>query len=248
MQFEKRKTEWLEYDLLEPYTHLFHGTFLRHGGVSEGHFTSLNVGNATSDHPDNVKRNREIVNQAAGVDVIYPHQSHGAAVQRITAKNRHQLPHADALFTTEKKIGLGIAHADCQAAIMYDPEHEAIGAVHAGWRGSVQNIYAATIGAMREALKTDPKKLIVCVSPSLCAHHSEFKKFKTELPEEFWTFQTKPTYFDFWAITKKQLAACGVLDQNIEFANVCTYCEADDYYSHRREKETGRHATVVALI
>ena len=248
MELEKQKLEWLEFDQLEPFSHVIHGVFLRHGGTSEGPCSSLNMGDGNHDHPDNVKVNREIVRKAIGVpQLIFPHQTHGMNVHRVTSKNIGKAPQADALFTTEKGIGLAVSHADCQAAIFYDPVHEAVAVVHCGWRGSVQNIYARTVEAMQRDIGTQPQNLIVCISPSLGPDHAEFKNYKQELPQEFWPFQVKPLYFDFWAISRKQLTACGVPDKNIEITSVCTYCNPKDYFSYRREKNTGRHATVVAL-
>ena len=248
MEFEKAKMEWLEFDLLEPYPHVIHGVFLRHGGTSRGAFTTLNVGEGTSDHPDSVKVNREAVRKAVGVEhLVFPHQTHGTNVHRVTAKNLGKAAQADALFTTEKNIGLAVTHADCQAAIFYDPVHEAVAIAHAGWRGSAQNIYARVVEALQRDVGTQPHNLIVCISPSLGPDHAEFKNYKQELPQDFWSFQTKPNYFDFWKISRKQLAACGIPEKNVEITEICTYCNSKDYFSHRRDKETGRHATVVAL-
>jgi YfiH family protein len=248
MNFDKAKIEWLEFDLLEPYPHLVHGVFLRHGGVSIGNCASLNVGSGTTDHADQVLANRELVRKAINIPkLIFANQIHSANVHRVTAKNLDKIPHADAMFTTEKNITLAIAHADCQAAIFYDPVHEAIAVVHAGWRGLVQNIYARVLEAMQRDIGTQPHNLIVCISPSLGPDHAEYKNYKQEFPQEFWSFQVKPTYFDFWAIAKKQLAALGILEKNIEITETCTYCNSKDYFSYRRDKDTGRHATVVAL-
>ncbi len=248
MEFDKAKLEWLEYDLLETYPHVLHGTFTRHGGVSAGRFGTLNVGEGTSDNPDHVKLNRELIRKAIGVPkVLFAHQNHGVNVHRVTAKNIDQIPQADALYTTEKNLGLGVTHADCQAAILYDPVHEAIAVVHSGWRGSAQNIYARLIETMQRELGTQPHNLIVCISPSLGPDHAEFKNYKHELPKDFWDFQKKPLHFDFWSISKMQLTKCGVLEKNIEIAGVCTFCSTDDYFSHRVEKDTGRNATVVAM-
>lgn len=244
----KEQIEWLEYDLLEKFPHVLHGTFSRHGGNSAGHFSTLNVGEGTPDSSDAVKCNRELVRKAVGIaKIIFPHQTHGVNVARVTSKNIDQVVQADALYTTEKNVGLGIAHADCQAAIFYDPVHEAIGVAHCGWRGSAQNIYARLVDTLKRELGTQPHNLIVCVSPSLGPDHAEFKNYKHELPKDFWAFQTKPAYFDFWKISQAQLAKCGVLEKNIEFAKVCTFCHTEDYFSYRAEKNTGRNATVVAL-
>lgn len=248
MEFDKAKMEWLEFDLLESYPHVVHAVFLRHGGVSKGPCGSLNLGNGTSDAAENVVANRELVRKAINMPkLLFPHQTHGMNVERITAKNMDKVPHADALFTTEKNLGLGVTHADCQAAIFYDPVHEAVAVAHAGWRGMAQNIYARVLEAMHRDIGTQPQNVIVCVSPSLGPDHAEYKNYKQEIPQEFWSFQIKPNYFDFWAIAKKQLSTLGILDKNIEITATCTHCNAKDYFSHRREKDTGRHGTVVAL-
>jgi polyphenol oxidase len=248
MELEKSKVEWLEFDLLEQYPHVKHGVFLRHGGTSENQFCSLNLGDNIGDHPNSVKVNREMIRKALDVpQIIYAQQNHGVNVQRVTAKNMTKILQCDGLFTTERNLGLAVTHADCQATVFYDPVHEAIGIVHAGWKGSAQNIYARFFEAMHRDIGTQPHHLIVCVSPSLGPDHAEYKNYKQEFPEELWSFQVKPNYFDFWAITKKQLTSCGILDKNIEISEVCTHCNPGDYFSHRREKETGRHATVVAL-
>jgi len=248
MEYDKAKLEWLEYSLLEEYPHVLHGTFSRHGGVSGGRFGTLNVGNMTADNPGHVKTNREVLRKAIGVPrLIFPHQTHGVNVHRVNGKNGEHPIQADALYTTEKNVALAVSHADCQAAIFYDPVHEAIALAHAGWRGSAQNIYARVIDALQREIGTQPHNLIVCISPSLGPDHAEFKNYKQELPKDFWEFQKKPNYFDFWLISKMQLAKCGVLDKNIEIASVCTSCNTDDYYSHRVDKDTGRNATVVAL-
>jgi len=248
MEFEKKKVEWIEFDSLEAYPHVVHGIFLRYGGASEGRFATLNVADNVGDHPDRVKVNREQIRKALSVPkVVYARQVHGTNVHRVTAKNSDQVPTADALITTEKGIGLGVLHADCQAALFYDPVHEAVGIAHAGWRGSAQNIYAQTVEAMHREIGTQPHNLMVCISPSLGPDHAEYKNFKQDLPEDFWEFQTKPGYFDFWAISQKQLTQCGVPEKNIEISGVCTHCNAKEYFSYRRDKETGRHATVIAL-
>ncbi len=248
MEFDKQKMQWLEFDLLEPYPHVVHGVFLRHGGVSQGAQATLNLGEGTSDNPEAVKTNREQIRKALHMPkLLFPHQTHGMNVQRVTAKNSDKAPQADALYTTEKNLALGVTHADCQAAIFYDPVHEAIAVAHAGWRGLVQNIYARVLEAMQRDIGTQPQNLIVCISPSLGPDHAEYKNYKQEFPQDFWPFQVKPNYFDFWAIARKQLSSLGLLEKNIEITEICTHCNQKDYFSHRREKDCGRHGTVVAL-
>lgn len=248
MEYDQTKLQWLEYELLEPYPHVLHATFTRHGGLSEGRFQSLNLGFGTADHADKIKANHETIRKALNVPkIVFPHMNHGINIARVSAKNGVHPYQADAIYTTDKNIGLGVTHADCQAAIFYDPVHEAIAVAHCGWRGSVQNIYARLIETLQRELGTQPHNLVVCISPSLGPDHAEFKNYKHELPKEFWEFQKKPMHFDFWAISRMQLTAAGVLPKNIEIAEMCTVCNTDDYFSYRADKDTGRNATVVAL-
>lgn len=248
MQFDHTKIEWLEFDLLEPFTHISQSVFLRNGGVSKGSCESLNLGFGTSDTHENVITNRELIRKVLDVpQIVFASQNHGTNVERVSAKNKDKTLHADALFTTEKNLALAVTHADCQAAIFYDPVHEAVGVAHAGWRGLVQNIYARMIDAMQRDLGTQPQNVICCIAPSIGPDHAEYKNYKQDFPQEFWEFQKEPNHFNFWEIARMQLNALGVIDKNIEITEACTVCSPKEYFSHRREKDTGRHATVVAL-
>lgn len=122
MESQKDKLEWLEFRLLEPFAHVEHGVFARHGGVSVGDYRSLNVSKDVGDQPDSVKVNRERVCEALGAHaIVFPHQMHGTNVVRITSKNSAASHSADALFTTEKKIAIAVSHADCQGAVLLIP-------------------------------------------------------------------------------------------------------------------------------
>src|SRR5579862_3357632 len=98
MEFEKRKLEWLEFDLLEPFAHVAHGVFSRHGGASKGPFGTLNTSTDVGDHPDTVKVNREAVRKTMDVPkIVFAQQKHGTNVHRVTSKNCDKVPVADAL-------------------------------------------------------------------------------------------------------------------------------------------------------
>lgn len=247
---EKNGVEWLEFELLADISQVVHGVFLRKGGVSEGPCASLNLGGNTGDHWERVRENRKRVAEALGlIQLVSSYQVHSDRVVCVTADGLPDREEADGMITRQPNIGLMIKHADCQAAIFYDPQHRAIANVHAGWRGNVKNIYAKTIEQMGQQFGTSASDLLVCVSPSLGPSRSEFKLFKEELPESFWKFQIEPTYFDLWAIARHQLEECGVLSHHIEIASICTYSHPEDFFSHRRDKpSTGRNATIAALI
>lgn len=244
---EKNGIHWLEFDLLSEIPNLKHAVFLRHGGASEGPYASLNLAEHVGDNPEQVAINiRKIENLIPISKWVSSKQNHGITINQIDPASKAL--EGDALTTTFPQLALMIHHADCQAAIIYDPRHRAIANVHCGWRGNVQNIYAEVIAYMKKTYHSNPKDLLVCISPSLGPQHSQFVNYRKELPEPFWDFQTKPEYFDLWAISEWQLKNVGVLPSHIEIASICTYANPKDYFSFRRDKITGRHATVVAII
>lgn len=242
------QVEWLEFELLSGIPELSHAVFLRHGGVSQGPFASLNLGDRVEDIPSCVKANRERVAQLLSLPhLVVASQCHGDTVIEVNQDLLFDLPPCDALVTEQPSIGLMVTHADCQAAILYDPRHHVVAVVHSGWRGSVQNIFGKTVTFLQGRFGSKPKELLACIGPSLGPEESEFIHFQDELPPSFWDFQIKPTFFDFWSISREQLLDCGLLPHHLEIAKISTFANSKDYYSYRRDKITGRHGTVVAL-
>jgi len=243
---KKGGVRWLEFELFADIPNLRHGVFLRQGGVSTGDYSSLNLSYDSGDNPHHVRENLRKVQKVLKVDdLVCIRQEHG---KHVTEAIGNEAFIGDAFTTETPGRALVIRHADCQAAIFYDPIHHAVANVHSGWRGSVQNIYAATIDFMRVSYGTQPENLLVGISPSLGPNHAEFVNYRQELPESFWEFQVKPNYFDFWGISTMQLRGCGVLPHHIEIAGICTYSHPEDYFSYRRDKARGRHGTIVTLL
>lgn len=237
--------EWLEFEQLADIPGLVHGIFLKAGGESQGPFASLNLG-GPGDNPEMVDQNREKVRLLlGGPELISGKQCHGKEVKAVPLSEGEE---CDGLMTRDRNQALMIKHADCQAAIFYDRLNKAIANVHCGWRGNVQNIYAQAIEQMRVKFGSKPENLLVSISPSLGPCCAEFINYKTELPIPFWDYQAKSLYFNLWEISRRQLLECGILSNHIEIACICTCCNAHDYFSYRREKVTGRNATIVLLI
>ncbi len=244
---KKGVLEWLEFELLAGLPGVSHGVFLRHGGVSEGPFGTLNVTKGKGDPDANVEENRKRIMDVLEINQLaLGWQVHGSKIEQVIEERG---PHGecDGLVTDKKKCGLLVMHADCQAVIFYDPVNNAVANIHAGWRGQFQNIYQNTLDKMQGLYGSKPEDVLVCVSPSLGPVRGEFIHYKKEIPEEFWDFQVKPTYFDLWAIAEKQLKSCGILPHHMEIARIDTYGNENDFFSYRRNKITGNHGTVVAL-
>jgi len=228
---------------------IFHGVFNRFGGVSPAPWDSRNVAFGLGDAPQNVSTNRAGIKKALGcsslVSARQVHQSRIYTVNENPGKDL-EVDGFDGLVTNVKGLGLMIQQADCQAVLLFDPGNAAVGIAHVGWRGSVADIIGATVLAMRRAYATDPEDLIAAISPSLGPCCAEFVNYRSELPASLHGFQVRPDFFDFWAISRNQLQTAGMLPGNIHGAEVCTCCN-QDYFSYRRERNTGRFASVIGL-
>lgn len=245
--------EWLEFELLSDIPDVKHAVFLRYGGYSEGPFASLNLGFHVGDQAELVQTNLQLIQKQLRKQVhnwknyVWGHGRHGKDISDVNASSPRDISDVDGLITSERGITLMMTHADCQIALFYDPKHHAIANIHSGWRGSIANIYADTIQKMQQTFGSNPADLLVCISPSLGPDEAEFIHYRSEIPEEFWHFQVRPTYFDFWAISEDQLQTAGILPHHIEIARLSTYANPHDFFSYRRDKITGRHATCITL-
>lgn len=239
-------TRLIQFDGLRP---VHHGIALRHGGVSPAPYDSLNLSFGVGDCEENVRENRQRLKAVLGIEMLASaRQVHGDNVCVIDAPLSAETEFAgyDALITNQPGLGLMVQQADCQAVLLHDPVRRVVANVHCGWRGSVANIIAKTIAVMRERFGTNPADLMAGISPSLGPCCAEFVNYATELPAALHGYQTTANHFDFWAISRGQLLAAGLLSAHIETAGICTRC-SPDYFSFRRQRRTGRFASVIAL-
>ena len=227
-----------------------HGFFTRQGGASPGAYHSLNVSLAVGDGQEPVAENLRRMRQALRLSGLAgAAQVHGGRAAVITSPGQARLadiPEVDILITTVPGLGLLIKQADCQAVMLFDPQRLVAANIHSGWRGSVNNIIAATIKVMTAEFATDPAQLLAAISPSLGPCCAEFVHYQQELPGHFHPFQVKPNYFNFRAISRRQLEETGVKPANIAAATICTVCDPN-WFSYRREKKTSRFCSVIGV-
>jgi YfiH family protein len=222
---EDKGVRWLEFELLQGVDDLVHAVFL-------------------SDEEIETKA-RSFCLQKGVPSIISPRQVHGDAV--INAACIASDTGCDAIYCDATDTALFIRHADCQAALFYDPIRKVIANVHSGWRGNVQNIYGKTVATLQKEAGCSPSDLIVCISPSLGPERSQFIHYEKELPASFYPFAIRPLYFDFWRIATHQLMQSGVRKEHIEIAGLCTYDHPELFYSYRRDKTTKRNITMIAI-
>lgn len=149
---------------------LVHGFSTRKGGVSDAYGKgSLNLGLTDQDTRANVERNRSLFVKAIGADgwpTVQMKQVHSATVHCVTGPLEHPLT-GDGLITNLPGILLGVKTADCIPVLVADTRLRAVGAFHAGWRGTVARIVEKGIGDMRKYYGSHPNDLKVAIGPGI---------------------------------------------------------------------------------
>lgn len=223
--------------------------FSRRGGVSKPPRDFLNVSFGVGDDPAAVEQNRALVKREIGARVLVSsRQVHGSSICVVDQKPESdlELDGYDALITDLGGIGLMIQQADCQGVLLYDCRRQVVAAVHNGWRGSALDIIGRTIARMGDSFGSRPVDIRAWISPSLGPCCGEMVNYEKELPPALHHYQVRPCYFDFWAMSRDQLTATGVFGENIEIAKTCTCCN-DEWFSHRRDRQTGRGCSLITL-
>ena len=246
---------YYQFSHLSRYTHIWHGIFTRQDGFSKGAFSSLNTSYSVGDSAQDVDQNRTAIAACVGgVDFVFPRQVHGDGVVAFTEETRNDstptgsLPIvADALVSDIPQQYLAIQVADCQSVLLYDPVKKVVANIHSGWRGSIQNIAGQTLRKMRRTFGSSPRNIMAGIGPSLGPCCAEFIHYRREIPEVFWSYKCDTNHFDFWSLTRDQLAREGVLSENIASSHLCTKCHPDWFFSYRGEGRTGRFTSVIGI-
>ena len=162
----------------------------------------------------------------------------------------------DAVVTALPGIALTILTADCVPILLYDPVRRAVGSVHAGWAGTVKGVARRAVEAMSAAYGTDPSDLLAAIGPSIgpCCYEVDGRvmgPLRGAFPGwDGLAAMGRPGKWqlDLWKSNRQVLASAGVKDSNIVVMALCTACNTDKFYSHRKSGgKTGRMAAVAML-
>lgn len=237
----------------------FHGFFTRHGGVSPAPWTSLNQGGTVGDERPNVVENRERSFRFFDRDVhsvFDVWQVHGTTVVCTDQPRGLDNPHtkADAIFTNNPDITLFMRFADCVPIVIFDPVLNVVGLIHAGWKGTVNNVVSEAIQCMIKKYGSQPKDIIAGIGPSIGPdHYIVGDEVREQVQANFGSdarqllvIKDGKIYFDLWSANQLLLQRQGI--GSIESSRICTACHTEDWYSHRAEKgATGRFGALIAL-
>lgn len=237
-----------------------HGVFTRHGGYSEGDYTSLNTGLTVGDQPENVIKNRKLSFDTLGRKIDSLSDSwlvHGCKTyiyDKPRSPKQETPPKADIILTDNPEVSLFMRYADCTPLLFYDLQKKVIGLAHAGWQGTVQHVGRAAVQAMQDRYNSDPTDIISAVGPAIgpkiyevgenvinAVHQSFGSDAEALLPK-----YGDSTHFDLWAANKLSILQAGI--KNIEVAGICTGSNTQDWFSHRAEQgKTGRFGVLLAI-
>ena len=216
----------------------------RVGGVSEGPYSSLNLGRKSGDDVDRVDENRRLVCAALGADLeklALNYQVHSDRVVRAVAGERGR--RADGLWTDEPGLPILAMSADCLpvALARADAHRPAVAVLHAGWKGLLAGIVEAGAQAL------GPGTLAAAVGPGIgpCCYEVG-EEVAAPFRERFGDDVLHEGRLDLWTSAERALRAAGV--ERIDRFDRCTFCEPETFFSHRRDAgRTGRQG-VIAFV
>ena len=192
---------------------------------------------------------------------LYPHQTHTDNIFHVTEEflelpenvRKAKLEGIDAIITDVNDVIFGISTADCIPVLVYDAEHHAAAAIHAGWKGTVKRIVEKAICKMQATFNTDPTKCTAVIGPGISLESFEvgdevgetfinegfeIEEVSKRLPKMNVNHPTdeKRLHLDLKEINRRQLLSRGVLARNIEVCLIDTYTD-ERFFSARREQK-----------
>lgn len=244
----------LGYELFSAYPGISCFTTTRFGGCSGGAYASFNCSPFCGDDDGQVRLNQQHIYQAFPGQInqlVIPRQVHGTEIAFVdkaflslspSDRQRH-LNGIDALITTEPGYCVCVSTADCVPLLIYDHKHQAVAAVHAGWRGTVDGILAKTLLVMNQTLGTVGGDVLIAIGPSISVESFEVGQEVYDAFEQkgfnmsrvsSWEETSQKYHIDLWEANREQMRSFGVPEKQMACAGICTYLRHEEFFSARR--------------
>jgi YfiH family protein len=217
------------------------------GGVSTGVMAGLNIAIKLDEKKENVAKNFEILGDALGFglsDLVLTRQIHSCIVRTVTRADcngcfHRDYPECDALVTCDPGTALMVFTADCTPVLLHDPVTGAVGAAHAGWRGTAQQIAVKTAEAMAAHFGCKPENIRAAIGPNIGQCHFETD---ADVPEailaaygedarQWIEVRGEKFHLDLKQINALGLRQLGITQ--IDISESCTACQPHRFWSHR---------------
>ena len=211
----------------------------------------MNVGRGSGDDRASVDENRMRLRALLPADPAWLKQVHGATV--VDAAEAAAVPggaEADAAITDRAQVVAAVMVADCMPVLLADTRGRCVAAVHAGWRGLAAGVIQRAVRALRERLGDPDAQLLAYLGPAIGPDHFEvgsdvLEAMSTGLNGAAAAFVRRDDRYmaDLFALGRNALKQENV--DAIYGGDVCTVCDPSRFYSHRRDRVTGRHAALI---
>lgn len=216
----------------------------RSGGASLGPYAAMNLAAHVGDVAGAVKENRRRLSRLLPAEPRWLSQAHGVRVVDAAAPPDGE---ADAAFARKRKVVCAVLTADCLPVLLCDDAGTVVGAAHAGWRGLAGGVIEAAVSAMGEP----PACLMAWLGPAIGPLAFEVgddvrQAFLTRAPEAGSAFAAAGNgkwLADLYRLAEQRLNALGIM--RVFGGGFCTHNDVARFYSFRREKTTGRMATLI---
>lgn len=244
----------LKFPLLEGLPDVEHIFTTKEGGVSKGDYATMNVSFTRGDDREAVLENYRRI---AGIfdvgleDIVCSHQTHTTNVRRVTKEDGgkgvvfdRDYEDVDGLITNEKNLVLCTMYADCVPLYFVDVKNRAIGLSHSGWKGTAGQMGKRTLERMAEEFGTKPEDVYAAIGPSICMDCYEVSSdvieafslifTEQEMSQICYQKENGKYQLDLWKANEIILINTGVLKEHIEVTRLCTHCNSDRMFSHRK--------------
>ncbi len=260
----------ITFPVLSQFPFLRHGFSTRIGGVSEGMFSSMNLGRGNGpikDEKEKVLENFRRISKSIGVDLhsmVISKQVHKTNIRVVTEEDRgkglvvpRDYDEIDGLITNKPGVTLVTQYADCVPLYFVDDKKKAIGLTHSGWRGTVAGIGRCTVRELQRQYGSEPEDIIAVIGPSICKNCFEIgaevaEEFEKAFPKAYELKilekigNSDKFLCDLWEANRQVLIDAGLREENIHISNVCTCCNDDILFSHR--KSAGKRGSLAAFL
>ncbi|MBO5867560.1 MAG: peptidoglycan editing factor PgeF [Oscillospiraceae bacterium] len=238
-----------------------HAFTTRVGGVSQGYLSSLNLGMHRGDDPKNVAENYRLLAEAVGFDakkLVLANQTHSDIVRVVGEQDclgslsHRDYPECDGLVTNTAGVALMVFSADCTPVLLHDPVTGAVGAVHAGWRGTASGIAKVAVETMVSAFGCKPENIQAAIGPNIgrCCFETDSdvpEAMVSALGEAANTYiypKGNKFHLDLKLLNALWLRRCGL--HHITISKHCTACSPELFWSHRVTKgERGSQGAII---
>jgi YfiH family protein len=234
---------WIEPDWPAP-AGIRAASTLRTGGTSLGPYASLNLGAHVGDDPDRVAENRRLLAAALHLpsEPVWLNQVHGRRAIRAEAPGDRT---ADAACTREPGVVCAVMTADCLPVLLCSLDGETVAAVHAGWKGLAGGVVETAVAAL------DTRDLLAWLGPAIGPEAFEvggevreaFLRKGDEFAHGFRATSGGKWLADIYRLGRLTLNRLGITE--VYGGGRCTFGQADDFFSYRRDRITGRMATLI---